>query len=158
MTVDLTSHSEEAALFNPAFVGLLLAASAREYAIASGDRMPFSIAFVLIPMALHAGTRAALPGRANAHISKWVLDNPVLQADLPERASLLRETVRAGLRYAVRSGSIEITGWELRSRIGRVQLPTRDANECLSSARLLARWFSRSGGAEDIYLTLGVRP
>ncbi len=156
-----TAPPEEAALFNPAFLGLLLAVAAEDYEATVDVPMPFTLAFLIPPMALHADTRAALPGNVRKRLSAWLLDEPVIQAGFAERAQAMAPLVREGLRYALRAGVIEIAGGAICSRI-RAQagneLETEDARACAKAAAFVGRWFARTGDPATIFALWGVRP
>ncbi len=156
-----TAPPEEAALFNPAFLGLLLAVAAEDYEATANAPMPLALAFLIPPMALHADTRAALPGNVRKRLSAWLLGEPVIQAGFAERAQAMVPLVREGLRYALRAGVIEIAGGAISSRI-KVQagndLGTDDARACAKAAAFVGRWFARTGDSATIFTLWGVRP
>jgi Family of unknown function (DUF6521) len=155
------SPPEEAALFNPAFMGLLIAISAKDYEATCKTPMPFALAFLIPPMALDAETRDQLPGNVNALLSPWLLAHPLIQAGFAERATAMVPLVREGLRYAMRSGSLRLTGDALHSGIAnrvKTDLGTQDARDCAKAAALAARWFARTGDIATVFALLGVRP
>jgi hypothetical protein len=63
------SPPAEAALFNPAFVGLLVASAAKGYWGVAGAGMPYELVFLVPPIALNQDTRAALPGNTSGRMS-----------------------------------------------------------------------------------------
>src|SRR4051812_6610673 len=96
---------EEAALFNPAFLAVLLRNAAREHTGRSGRPLTIPAAYVIAPLALHAPTREALPTMVTSPMAAWVQRHPALLADLATRARALRPLVSAacvlGLRHGV---------------------------------------------------------
>lgn len=156
-----TAPPEEAALFNPAFLGLLLAVAADDFEATAEEPMPLALAFLIPPIALHADTRAALPGNIRARLSPWLIRNPVIQAGFAERAQAMVPLVREGLRYALRAGVVVVSGdaiqARIRSRAGD-ELATDDARACAKAAAFAGRWFARTGDPATIFTLWGVRP
>src|SRR5271156_3053360 len=66
---------EEANLFNPAFCAVLLAKTAEEFTKKTNRPFPFPLAFLVLPVILHRGTRAALPGSTVSSLLTWVQGN-----------------------------------------------------------------------------------
>ncbi len=155
-----SSTPEEAALFNPAFMGLLVAASARDYEKTAQREMPFVLAFLVPPIALDSETRTRLPGAVSALLSTWVLANPLIQSGFADRAKAMAPLVREGLRYAIRSDAVRLTGEGIHCVIRRTkfQQGTEDTRDCLKAAAFAARWFARTGDTATIFALLGVRP
>ena len=156
-----TSAPASAALFNPAFMAALIASGAIGHREVSHVGLPFELAFLVAPLALHEGTRTALPGNISGRMSRWVLDNPVLAAQLPDRASSFVSGVRAGLRYGVRASAFDTSGGLITTKLPRgrlTSLGTRDTQDCLHAARFAGRWFARTGDPYTIFALFGVRP
>jgi hypothetical protein len=151
----------EAALFNPAFLGLLLASAARGFWRISGSGMPFELAFLVPPIALHQDTRAALPGNTSGRMSSWTLAHPILVSDFGTRARATTPLVREGLRYALRAGAVQLRGGTVISRLPvqpNTSFATSDVRTCISAASFTGRWFAKTGDPATIYALLGVRP
>ena len=66
---------EEAYLFNPAFCGTLLAKTTEDFTKKSGRQFPFALAFLVLPVVLHRGTRSALPGSTVTSLLPWTQEN-----------------------------------------------------------------------------------
>jgi hypothetical protein len=162
MAVSFPSSSPtEAALFNPAFVALLLASAARNYATTAAHALPVELAFLVPPLALHEGTRAALPGNVNGRMSSWVLANPVVAGEFPARARAMTPLVREGLRYGLLAAAMAIEDARLVSRLhpsADTALGTLDARDCVRASAFAGRWFARTGDSATIFGLLGVRP
>jgi len=152
---------EEARLLNPAFLVTLLAASASDYeASSSGGAMPWTLAFLIPPLALPAETRAALPGSIQAHFASWLQDHPEVRLGFARRAQPLVPLVREALRLGVRNGRLDLADGRLRAttRTEPPNDPTEDLAECFNAARFVGRWFARRHDVTTIYGLLGVRP
>jgi hypothetical protein len=156
-----TAPPEEAALFNPAFIGLLIAVAATDYRATSDAPMPLALAFLVPPLALHADTRDALPANVRRRMSAWLVGQPVIRAGFPDRASATAPLVKEGLRYAVRSGAIELSNAGIQSRLKTTageELETEDARSCAKAAAFVGRWFGRTGDTATIFILWGARP
>jgi hypothetical protein len=162
MTVSFASSPpEEADLFNPAFLSLLIAVATRDYEVTADTLMPFELAFVIPPIALDADARAQLPGNVNALLSPWLIAHPVLQVAIAQRAKALVPFVREALRYGLRARAIEFSDAGLHSRVSqrsRASLRTQDARDCAIAAAFVGRWLARTGDTPTIFALLGVRP
>jgi hypothetical protein len=91
---------EEAAHFNPAFCGELLARSTSEFHKQVGGAMPLAYAFVVLPLVLHPGARKVLPGRANTAFASWAGENAATLSTLPDRTLRLRPVTREALCFS----------------------------------------------------------
>lgn len=138
---------EEAALFNPAFLAVLLRSAADQHARrASGRPLPVVLSYLVAPLALHAPTREALPTSVTASMPAWVHQHPELVADLATRTRALRplvaDALALGLRYgALLSADGGIAAGRLRPR--RAGMPrSEEVDRCIERAGFLGRWFA----------------
>jgi len=153
---------EEEALFNAAFVSVLIFEAARQYYDRSGKRpMPMILPYVVAPLALHRATREHLPSRVNAQMGEWVRAHPELLVDLGERARSLRPVVSVGICFGLRYGVLQNVGGDIRA--GQIQHRPRgmvrsaDVDSCINSAGFLGRWFAHQGDATTILAIWGLR-
>lgn len=150
-----------AAMLNPALISLLLSAAAYGYRRASGAGMPFEYAFLVVPMALHRGTREQLPGNTNSHITKWIADRPIVQAGFPARAWSLTPYVNEGLRYGLGVGQLSLAdGGLLLGSTRRTDelLPDTELTELVQASALVGRWLSKAERPATIFALFGVTP
>lgn len=156
-----SSPPAEAALFNPAFVGLLVSYAAKGYRGVAGAGLPYELAFLVPPIALHQDTRAALPGNTSGRMSSWTLAHPVIVSDFGSRARAMTPLVREALRYALRARAIRVLDGSIVSLLPaqpNVAFATRDVETCISAASFAGRWFARTGNSGTIFALFGVRP
>jgi hypothetical protein len=149
-----------AAMLNPALVATILATTATTYRKETGRGLHWALAFVVVPMVLHRGTREALPGTTTTHLAAWVSRNPRIRAALPARAHTLVATVRAGLRFGLTTRALTIEGDAL---IGVTKKPRGyvipdELEEILGRARFLGRWLAKTDSTATIFALLGVAP
>lgn len=149
------------ALFNPAFVAVLLGKASRGHLEESDTPLPFALAFLIAPLVLHAPTRTALPRRVNARLGTWAENHPLVRSELRLRApgltSVTPRAIRLGLRTEVLK--LEATALAPGDVLARVSAPAEpDAKECWESAVWVGRWLSRSGPPQTTFALLGVKP
>lgn len=156
--------SEEAALFNPAFCGELIVRSVVEFENARSMPMPLALAFVVLPLTLHAPTRELLPGRSNATLVTWAAEQAPLIADLPNRVLALRPATREGIIFVTQHSALSVNASGLSRGSRPLKLSakrpeaTPDAEAARRAAGLVGRWFANQGGASSFLQALGVAP
>lgn len=154
--------AERDALYNPAFVALILAQAAAEHERRAGDGLPFSLAFLVAPIVLHGPTRQALPKQARSKMALWLEEHPVQRAGLGRRAASLVPAVRAGIRYGLRSGSLILEDAILTAPKPKVTsdeiMLSAEVNEILKRGSFIGGWFALAGPVSGIYALWRVRP
>lgn len=154
---------EEAALFNPAFCGELLARTITEHRKHTGRPLPLAYAFLVPPLVLHPAARGALPGRANTAFASWAGDNADTLSTLADRTLRLRPVTREALLFLTQIGAVDIDdeGLTIGKRPLRLTtkpaVTTRDTDEMRRAAGLLGRWFGNQADPAAVLQTMGVR-
>jgi len=154
---------EELALFNPAFLALLVYHAARDYGAAtSGRSLPLPFAYVLVPVVLHRGTRELLPRIVTSQMAEWTQAHPELLAEFPDRVRwlvpLVGEACCFAIRYGVLIGEVEgLRAGELTRRSTR-GLFTTEVEACIERARFCGRWFARQPDTISALAMWGLRP
>jgi hypothetical protein len=85
---------EEANLFNPAFCTSLIAKAADEYNKKAHRGLPFALGFLILPIVLHHGTRAALPSTTVTSLLPWIQDNREQLVDFRSEFSVFVELLK----------------------------------------------------------------
>lgn len=150
-----------AAMLNPALIALIVTVAANRYEHDAGEPMPWELSFLVVPMALHADTRSAVPNRINSLLPKWVNENPIIAAGLGPRAEATAAYVREGLRWGLRAGALTLNneGQFSGTVHGRFRkTDTADLREVVETARFLGRWFASVGSTATVFALLGVQP
>lgn len=156
--------AEEAALFNPAFCGELIARCMSDFEATRAAPLPLALAFVVLPLTLHAPTRDLLPGRADATLVTWAAERGPLIADLPDRVLALRPITREAILFLTQHSAVAVTAAGLRRGSHPLKLSakrptsTLDAELARRAASLVGRWFAHQSGAAAVLQALGVRP
>jgi len=141
-----TRPVEELALFNPAFLALVLRRAAEEHeSRSSGAAMPTALSYLVAPLALHGPTRRALPANVRSQMGEWIRLHPEASLGLGERARALRPLVSDALRLGLRHGVLVAGGPGLRaSRLGRRPRGMARTEESMSASRRLGFWAAGS--------------
>lgn len=154
---------EEAAHFNPAFCGELLMRSTRDYQRLRGSPLPLPLAFLVLPLTLHAATRKMLPRKANTTFESWTAEHEAILTEVPYRVLRLRPVTREGLLFLYQLGSVIISAngvavGEKPLRLStRLTATTTEADEARRTAGLLGRWFAHQPVPAAILQAMGVR-
>lgn len=155
--------SETSSLFNPAFCAVLLNKASTGYAAKASQAMPLTVAFLILPSALHKPTRDALPSTTASSMWSWLRANPVLLMDFADRVRTFRPFTAAAITYGLRQGVLvgsvgTVAAGSIRRR-PRTLRPTDDWLACLKAAEFLGKWFGGSGTDEaTTFAQWGVRP
>jgi ABC-3C biological conflict system middle component len=154
---------EEAAHFNPAFCGELLARTVYEYHRLRGAPLPLPLAFLVLPLTLHLATRRALPRKANATFASWSAEHEAILVGVPDRVLRLRPVTREGLLFLLQLGAAivgadGVSPGEKPLRLStKPPFSTAEVNEVRRTAGLLGRWFSHQPAPTAVLQTMGVR-
>lgn len=148
-------------ILNPGISAVCVAWCAARYEREAQAALPWSLAFLVAPLTLHAPTRARLPRSITTHFPGWVNDNADVLAAFPARARAFAPYVREGLRFGLRTGllSLEASG-DLHATIAahtKVASKTELRDIAVASA-LTGGWFARSGSTANVFTQLGVSP
>lgn len=152
----------EIALFNDAFLAVLIGLAARNYSDKSkGKPMPWLLSFIVVPLVATEAARSRLPKKTTARFSTWIRSEPLLHADFAERATAFAPRVQSALRYGLRSGRLVIEADGIQSRLSSQRfkaLPTLEASEAGRQAAFLGRWFAVIHDVPAVFRQLGVTP
>ncbi|MBA8992047.1 hypothetical protein FHW23_003334 [Curtobacterium pusillum] len=154
-------HPSIAAMLNPALVTAVVTAAADQFASVAAADMPWELSFLIVPMALHQDTRAAIPSRLDSHLPRWVERHPVIHAGLGPRARAMAPFVREGLRYGLRTERLTLhpSGLIHGETYGR--MPRKygaDVPQIIAAAAFLGRWFATIDDPPTVFAVLGVTP
>jgi hypothetical protein len=162
-TEAVEANSPTSPLFNEAFCAVLAHAACRDFSLHGTEAMPLPYAYLILPLALHAPTREALPRTTAASMWPWVRDRAEIMAGLTHRIQAFRPYVSGALLFGVRSRVLiaapdGLTAGVLRRRPRNLR-PTVDWSECLRASAFLGRWFAaqRTDTASTLAIW-GLRP
>jgi len=156
---------EEAHLFNPAFCCAVLTLAISTYATRGTARMPFPLAFLVLPIILHKRTREDLPRSTTTSLAAWMQQNQEVRLQFHERVMALKPHTKEAIRFGVQHKWLELQhDGELSATQGTARIRAKtdalngEAKECAAKAALVGKWFSSAGTAETVMTLWGVRP
>lgn len=157
------ADTEASALFNPAFCAVVLYRACAGFTSKADVPMPLTLAYVVLPSALHRPTREALPRTSAASMVAWLRDNPLLLVNLPGRVRAFRDLTSEAIVFGLTHGMLVTDDGSLRGaalrRRPRTLLPTVDWESCMRTAEFLGKWIASSGNDEATTLAQwGLRP
>lgn len=148
-------------ILNPAISAVCVAWCAARYERDVGAPLPWSLAFLVAPLTLHAPTRARFPRSIATHFPTWVNNNADVLSGFPARARAFTPYVREGLRFGIRTGLLGMDAdGDLHATIAdytKVSSDTELRSIAVASA-LTGGWFARSGSTANVFTQLGVSP
>ena len=93
--------SDVANLFNPAFCAALVNRVAAGHSKSSPAGLPYSLAFIALPVLLHPPSADELPKTSRTNFHGWLLENPQVQIGFPDRATAMAPYIREGILYGL---------------------------------------------------------
>lgn len=158
--------SEEANLFNPAFLAALTYEFIKAYEQEEDSGASVFLILLALSMSLHRSSRDRLPTTAISNLYNWVMDNQDLQIGFAERARNLWPYVNEALLFGVAQQRLslshghQITLGKQKATFTKTFLEdaTSEVRDIVESSRLLGRWFTKSGSESAIAAAFGVKP
>ncbi|TPE42166.1 three component ABC system middle component [Pontibacter mangrovi] len=150
-------------LLNPAFCGEVLRRTIESYNLKSSNKFPFALAYLILPLVLHKGTREKMPLRSTTYFHSWVEENEHLLLEFPQRLISLKPYTKEALMFLLNhgsaaindNGSIEVAPYRRKSLTGS---GTEEVKEIFRKAELLGKWMSLTGNQQTIFMFLKIRP
>ncbi len=150
-------------LLKPACCSTLLCESIAGCKQENGAGMPYSIAFLVLPVVLHKPTRDFLPKSIATKLHAWIQDNQSVRIGFAERVRWTIPYTKEGLHYASMAQLICISDDGLlvlkKKRLKKLPWPkTSEPSVCKNKAYFIGRWFSLAGDTATLLAMWGVRP
>lgn len=163
MTAWTDRAPEIAALFNPAFCGLLLYSAIEGYMKRKLRPMPYENSFLILPIVLHSPTRAELPKSVATPFQTWVNSNSVIRIGLADRVRASVPFSREALVYMLVRQCITvekglITGPKKPRATSEKIRSSDDLRGSVQSAALLGRLLAGAGSTATVFASLGIAP
>jgi hypothetical protein len=159
---------EEVALLNPAFTSTGLWSAARGYVktdVRERDALPFTLAFLVLPLVLHRQTRESLPTSTRTSVAVWASENPLLRARLPEQARTLVPFTRAAMLFGGMHGFFSLPDGNVvpnhawKANVNNVLKDcTDEVRFCVQRADFVGRWLAAAGDSLTVLSLFGVQP
>lgn len=168
MTLDPWSHrpSEEAYLFNPAFLGSLMFEFVKAFQRERSMGAPITFLPVALALTLHCESRSRLPSSTVSSLYQWVQDNEDLLVGFDKRIVGLMPYLKEALRFSLKQGSLNFSeGHHVVTGNTRAHFTasfkrdaTQEVEQTIDKAKFISRWFLKSGSESSILSCWGVRP
>lgn len=155
---------EEANLFNPPFMAVVIAKVAQGYHRESGRGVPIPVAMLGATLALSPGFRAARPNTLRTSMIAWLTSNSEQRLGLGERAASLADPLREGILFGTAHGALDVTAAAelLPGSLNQGRSAPRDLGQevpaILSAAEFLGRWFAAAGPPANVLVLWGLSP
>lgn len=157
--------TEVANLLNPAFTGAALRLAVSGYCGEANAGMPFELAFLVFPFALHGSTRSRLPRAVSTLLHTWLQDNRDVVVQFPARTQSLVPFTKEAIVFACQrdvlafddEGAIRPGNTKLK-KVAAYKTASDEIKDALNRAEFVGRWFAMSGSPVTILTLLGVRP
>jgi hypothetical protein len=157
--------SEQANLFNPAFMAALSCRMVQGYTKRARQPMPFALVFLLPAVVLHRRTRDSLPNSTATALLPWLQANKAQLVSFAGRVRMMKPMMQEGLMFAlarehlaVEAGALIIGPTGFPAALPKTLHLTDDARECLERAAFVGRWFAAAGTAATVMAAWGVTP
>lgn len=153
--------TDVANLFNPAFLAALINRVAVGYSANISKGLPFSLAFVAIPLVLHLPSANALPRTARTNFHGWLLENPQALIGFAERAQAMVPLIREAISYGVNNSMLTLDELCLAPSLEREfkKWEKSDYNRKFSrDSQLLGKLLSQVSDVATIFALFGIRP
>ncbi len=151
-------------LYNPAFTSRVLYACLKSYSENGEGSMPYSIAFLILPVCLTKGTRDGLLSNRVLSLQSWLARNPEMRIQFAESVSSMRDFTRTSLLWLTNSNLVLLTDGSLKlSDGGPPRRPSGmrdhdDVDAAVKAATVLGRLFAKAGTATEIFARFGITP
>lgn len=155
---------EQARLFNPAFVSATIWSCARGYGSIGEGGLPYALAFVGVPIALHKATREDLPRSTRTSMASWLAENPRALVGFAERSRVLVPLVKEGILFGSSGQMLTLDDAYLLAAdrphpmASFEREATDEVKACVKKAEFVGKWFAGSGDYTTIMALWGVAP
>lgn len=152
---------DERALFNPAYVGLVIAAASGAHLAEHGTGMPVPLAWLIVPWAVPRAARIERPGNVRPYLATWLEEHSLQRIRLQQLAPAYSPVTRRALQFGLRHDLLRLAPetslvpGPVASRRGEL---SADVKESLDVAAFLGRWLPRTGSLATVFALVGIRP
>jgi len=157
--------TEVANLLNPAFTGAALRMAVSGYLGESNAGMPFELAFLVFPFALHEATRSRLPRAVSTLLHTWLQENRDVVVQFAERTRSLVPFTKEAIVFACQRDILNVDdegrihpGHKKLKRLAAYRSASNESKKALGRSEFVGRWFALSGSPATLFTLLGVRP
>jgi hypothetical protein len=157
--------SEEQNLYNPAYIGVILYQSIREYQKKNEAGLHCALAYLIAPLALSPRYSSNLPSTITTPIAGWVAEQEGVLIGFSESVGAYIDIVNSAIAFLLDHSAI-VLGEDGRYHMPNDQMALLPAlvnrnpvfKKNFQSAGFLGRWFAGASSVESIYAFFGVKP
>lgn len=157
--------SEEAILFNPAFLSTIIYFSAKSHKQQTGKGIHYALIYLVPGLILVNSIRETLPKNSKKSIAAWTHENPESRFLFPTYSATLSPLVKESIIFGTNHSLIAVNGINIepgKLRRGALKNVKESASEefklICAKAEFVGKWFAKSGSPETIMAMLGVKP
>ena len=158
--------TEEANLFNPAFIGSLMYEFVKEYKKHKNQPTPMEYLPLFLTIVLHSTTRKNLPHSTITSLYEWLQRHEERKIGFYERAVGLLPYAKEALRFGLSMSSLSIgRGHGIELGTVKAHFPeafqkntSKETKKIIERTKFLARWFAKSGSEASIVGAWGIKP
>lgn len=165
MIVESGLSKEEANLYNPAYVGVVLYQAIRECSEKKPEGLHCSLVYLIAPLTLSIRYSSILPSTVSTPLAGWVAESEGQLVGFANSVNAFIDVVNAAVIFLLEKRAISLSekGFFLISDKSMPKMPAMvKKNEVFKMAFLgagfLGRWFGQCPTVEGIYTHLGVMP
>ncbi|MBO2566039.1 three component ABC system middle component [Shewanella algae] len=165
MIIESELSKEEANLYNPAYVGVILYQAIRECSKQNQQGLHCSLLYLIAPLSLSGCYSSVLPATVSTPLAGWAADFEGHLVGFANSVSAYIDVVNMAIVFLLEKEAISLSenGFFLINNETLPKLPAMvNKNEAFKRAFLgagfLGRWFGQSPSVEAIYTHLGVMP
>jgi hypothetical protein len=155
---------EIAALFNPAFCGVLLYSAINGFSGSKRHGMQYELSFLILPFVLHGPTRESMPKTIATPFHTWVNGTSILRIGLAERVRAATPLTRESIMFMMSRQCISLQGERLFVGPKKPKLSSKkiakvdDVRHAVQAATTLGRLLAGAGTPATIYASVGIAP
>ncbi len=157
---------EEANLFNPAFLCMLIHEFLKDYAKSQAGGAPLTIIVIAITTTLHRASREKLPNRTVTSLYAWLQDNEHLLVGFASRAKNIVPYVKEAILFGMGTNVLATgDGHSLLPGSSKATFPksfvdttTAEMKAIIDRTKFMGRWLSGSGSEISVVAAWGVKP
>ncbi|HDS1200849.1 TPA: hypothetical protein QD004_000096 [Shewanella algae] len=165
MIIESELSKEEANLYNPAYIGVILYQAIRECSKQNQQGLHCSLLYLIAPLSLSGRYSSVLPATVSTPLAGWAADFEGHLVGFANSVSAYIDVVNMAIVFLLEKEAISLSenGFFLINNETLPKLPAMvNKNEAFKRAFLgagfLGRWFGQSPSVEAIYTHLGVMP
>ena len=155
---------EIAALFNPAFCGVLLYSAIDGFTGPKRHGMHYGLSFLILPLVLHGPTRESMPKTVATPFHTWVNGSSILRIGLAERVRAATPLTRESIMFMMSRQCVSLQGDRLfvgskRPKMSSTKIvKVDDVRRAVQAAATLGRLLAGAGTPATIYASVGITP